>query len=97
MTAFHSVTASSSLGTREITGPKNDSPSGGSKVMMGVPTSRPVRLSASSVSASSSSSQRLSSAAAANAVGRPAAARVPLMCASVPSFWRMPEPFSCSQ
>ena len=39
-----------------MTGPKNDSPSGGWNVMIGVPTSRPVRVSAISDSASSSSS-----------------------------------------
>src|SRR5215813_5499007 len=55
-TAFHNGTASSSLGMREITGPKKDTPSGGANVMIGVPTSRPVRLRARAVSASSSAS-----------------------------------------
>jgi len=78
-TACHNGTASASLGMREITGPKNDSPSGGSKVMIGVPTLRPVRLRTSSVSASSSTSHLGSSAAAANAGGRPTALSTSVM------------------
>jgi hypothetical protein len=91
-TAFHNGTASSSLGMREITGPKKDTPSGGANVMIGVPTSRPVRLRASWVSASSSASHLSSSAAGANATGSPRARRTSPMWATVPSFRLIPDP-----
>jgi hypothetical protein len=61
ITASHSGRTSSSSGIREMTGPKNVTPCGGWNVMMGVPTSRPVRDSASSVSSSSSASHEVSS------------------------------------
>ena len=53
MTWSHSSPACSSDGSRLITGPKNATPSGGSKWMIGVPTSLPVSDSASSSPAGS--------------------------------------------
>ena len=66
-TLSHSSTAAGPRGTRLMTGPKNDGPSGGSIVMIGVPTSRPVRERASSPSARMTSSQEVSPAASARA------------------------------
>ena len=97
VTASHSGTASSSFGMREITGPKNDSPSGGRKVMIGVPTSRPVRAKASSPSASISSSHDVSSRADAYDVGSPAAVNTSTACSVVESRSRIPEPLGWSQ
>ena len=59
----HSATASSSAGSRLMTGPKKATPSGGRKCRIGVPTSLPVRASASSVSSWICSSQESSSRA----------------------------------
>ena len=62
-----------------MTGPNSELPFGGSYVMIGVPTSGPVRRKASSLSARSTSSQRGSSAAAASSAGRPSSARISSM------------------
>ena len=63
-TASHSRRASSPRGTRLITGPKNDACTPSLvKLMIGVPRSLPVRLSASSVSARSTASHASSLAA----------------------------------
>ena len=56
MTWSHSSAGVVGIGSRLITGPKNAVPPGGWKCRIGVPTSRPVRTSASSVSARISSS-----------------------------------------
>ena len=58
--------------------------------MIGVPTSRPVRVRASSVSSSSTSSQDVSSSAAAYEVGRPAAASTSATWSVVLRWSRMP-------
>ena len=50
MTWSQSPAASSADGSLLMTGPKNAVPPGGWKCRIGVPTSRPVRASASSVS-----------------------------------------------
>ena len=56
ITWSHSSSAWSSRGRRLITGPENATPLGGSKWMIGVPTSLPVCAKASSVSARISTS-----------------------------------------
>jgi hypothetical protein len=71
MTLSHSGTASASLGRRLTTGPKNPTPPGGWKWMIGVPTSLPVSARASSASRRSSASNEVSSSASASSAGRP--------------------------
>ena len=82
-----------------MTGPNNDVSTGRSrsKVMIGVPTSLPVRPSATSVSARRTSSQESSSAAAASLGGNPAASSdgVTRSPASSPFQSRTDAPWSC--
>ena len=75
-TLSHSGTASASLGRPLTTGPKNATPSGGWKWMIGVPTSLPVSARVSSVSRCSSASNEVSSSASASSAGRPASDRM---------------------
>ncbi len=81
MTASHNSPASSGAGTREITGPKNAGPSSASATI-GVPTSGPVRRSASSVSARMASSCDSSWRCSTNDSGRPHEASADLVAAS---------------
>ena len=80
----HSRTASASLGSRLITGPKNAFPSGGENCRIGVPTSLPVSASAASVSACSSASYDVSSNASASPAGSPRSASTGATKATVP-------------
>ena len=69
-----------------MTGPKNATPSGGWKWMIGVPTSLPVSESASSVSRRSSASKDSSSSASASSGGRPASASAGSTNSRVPRY-----------
>ena len=99
ITWSHSSAACSSSGSRLMTGPKKATPCGGRKCRIGVPTSLPVRASASSVSARITSSRCSSSSASARSPGRPAAVRIGATKSAVPCSARLasgPRSKTCS-